>query len=47
MTPMAVVEERAKKKIKEAIKEKIPHLSEKTIKAQKDIGTLLQPKRLS
>lgn len=35
VTPMAAVEERAKEEMKEAIKEKIPHVSEKTIKAQK------------
>uniref|UniRef100_A0A8W8MMJ6 Uncharacterized protein n=1 Tax=Magallana gigas TaxID=29159 RepID=A0A8W8MMJ6_MAGGI len=35
VTPMAAVEERAKEEMKEAIKEKIPHVSEKTIKTQK------------
>lgn len=32
---MAAVEERAKSELKEAIKETIPHVSEKTIKADK------------
>lgn len=35
VTHMATVEERAKAETKEAIKSHIPHVSEKTIKAQK------------
>ena len=34
VTPMAVVEERAKVEMKEVIKEYAPHVPEKTIKAQ-------------
>ena len=34
VTPMAAVEERAKVEMKEAIKENVPHVPEKTIKAQ-------------
>lgn len=35
VTSMAAVEERAKSELKEAIKETIPHVSEKTFKADK------------
>lgn len=40
VTPMAAVEERAKAEIKETIKENIPHVPEKTIKAQIRQGTV-------
>ena len=35
VTPMAAVEERAKSELNDAIKDKIPHVSEKTIKVGK------------
>jgi hypothetical protein len=40
VTPMAAVEERAKSELKNAIKEKIPHVSEKTIKVDKRQGRI-------